>query len=264
MSTRTIKLLIGFFLGLICLFAGLIALNYFDKAPETPGFSASAVAQRALAEAAYSADTKEKAPIIYRTDLATGSVSSQGAIMVVKNGEFGGVAEEPEDMMSRLTELSGSNKKKNPPIRFTEQDLDKTVVISRTNEPEPQLNHSSVPGMDDSTSTLQMGKMNMITAPVDYQLFTGSETWRAFAISHKGHFPAADFSKERMLILVSVSDMPSCIFKITGVKKTPRETLVLYRVDPLAMSAENEAKEYEFYSAVPVPKGTAIKLQQVQ
>lgn len=263
MNIKTIKLLIGFFLGLICLFTGLIALNYFDSKPAAPAFSASADAQRILAEAAAGANTREKSPPIYRTDLSTDSVRSQGAIMLVKNGEFGGVAEEPENMMDKLTELSGSNKKKNPPIPFTEQDLDKTVVISRSNEPEPPLNSSAVPGMDAGTATLRMGAKTMISAPVDYQLFTSSETWRAFAISHKGYFPAADFSKERMLILVSVSDMPSGIFKITGLKKAPRETLVLYRVDPLAMSAENAAGEYEFYSAAPVPKGTDIKLQQV-
>lgn len=263
MDIKTIKLLIAFFAGLLALFIGLIALNYFDAKPEAPAFSAGAAAQHALAEAAFSADTREKAPIVYRTDLATGSVRSHGAIMLIKNEEFGGVAEEPEDMMDKLTEMSGSNKKKNPPIRLTEQDLDKTVVISRTNEPEPPLNRSAVPGMGDSTSTLRMGETTLITAPVDYQLFTSSDSWRAFAVSHKGHFPAADFSKERMLILVSVSDMPSGIFKITGVKKAPRETFILYRVDPLAMSAGNEGKEYEFYSAAPVPKGTDIKLQQV-
>ncbi len=263
MNIKTIKLLIGFFPGLICLFAGLIALNYFDSKPAAPAFSAGADARRILAEAAAGANTREKVPPVYRTDLSTDSVRSQGAIMLVKNGEFGGVAEEPEDMMDKLTELSGSNKKKNPPIRFTEQDLDKTVVISRSNEPEPPLNSSAVPGMDDSTSTLPMGKMNMISAPVDYQLFTSSESWRAFAISHKGHFPAVDFSKERMLILVSMSDMPSGIFKITGLKKASRETLVLYRVDPLAMSTGNEGKEYEFYSAAPVPKGADIRLRQV-
>jgi len=263
MNIKTIKLLIAFFTGLLALFVGLIMLNYFDSPPAAPEFSAGGAAQRALAEARASAGTRENTPPVYRTDLSSESVKSQGAIILVKSGEFGGVAEEPEDMMSKLTELSGSNKKKNPPIRFTEQDLDKTVVISRSNEPEPALNSFAMPGLDDSTSTLPMGKLNMITAPVDYQLFTSSGTWGAFAISHKGKFPAADFSKERMLILVSVSDMPSGIFKITGIKKASRETLVLYRVDPLAMSAENASGEYEFYSAAAVPKGTAIKLQQV-
>ena len=59
----------------------------------------------------------------YRTGLSTGSVRSQGAIMLVKNVEFDGVAEEPEGMMDRLAEMSGSNKKKIAPIPLTEQDL---------------------------------------------------------------------------------------------------------------------------------------------
>jgi len=263
MNTKTIKLLIAFFIGLLCLFTGLIMLNYFEPGPAAPQFSAGAAAQRALAEASASANTREKVPLIYRTDLSTDSVRSQGAIMLVKNGEFYGVAEEPEGMMDKLTEMSGSNKKKIAPIPLTEQDLDRTIVISRSSKPEPPLNPSAVPGLDESASALRMGAATMITAPVNYQLFTSSETWLAFAISHKGHFPAADFSKERMLILVSVSALPSGIFKITGIKKASRETLVLYRVDPLAMSAENAAAEHDFYSAASVPKGTAIKLQQV-
>ena len=63
-----------------------------------------------------------------------------------------------------------------------------------------------------------------------------------------------------MLILVPCR--PSGIFKITGIKKASRETLVLYRVDPLAMSAKARS-EHDFYSAAPVPKGTAIRLKQI-
>jgi len=262
MNVRTIKLLIIFFSGVICIFVAFIALNYYDSGRPVPAFSASAEAQRILAEAAASAGTREKAPIAYRTDLPTGSVRSEGAIMLVKNGEFDGVAEDPSSMMDTLTELSGSNKKKNPPIHFTEQDLDKKVVLSRTGDPE-NPHKGRVPGLSDSTSSLRMGEITMITAPVDYQLFSTPETWQAFASSHKGRFPAADFSTERMLILVSVSDLPSGIFKITGVKKTPRETVVLYRVDPLAMSAESAVKEHDFYSAAPVPKGPDVRLEQV-
>lgn len=262
-NVKAIKLLIAFFLGLICLFIGLIALNYFDTRPAETEFSASAYAQRALAEAASSAGTREKTPPVYATDISTGGLVSRGAIMLVKSGEFGGVAEDPGSMMDILTEMSGSNKKKIAPIQLTDRDMDRTIAISRSNKPEPPLNSSAVPALDAGTSTPRMGTMNMISAPVDYQLFTSSESWGAFASSHKGNFPAADFSKERMLILVSVSDMPSGIFKITGIKKTPRKTLVLYRVDPLAMSSESGVREYDSYSAAPVPKGTDITLQQV-
>ncbi|OGS07260.1 MAG: hypothetical protein A2270_02970 [Elusimicrobia bacterium RIFOXYA12_FULL_51_18] len=263
MNIKIIKLLIAFFLGLICLFTGLIALNYYDSRLPVPAFSASATAQRILAEAADSANTREKAPLSYRTGLSTDGVRSEGAIMLIKNGEFSGVAQDPQSMMDRLTEMSGSNKKKIPPIHLTDKDMAKKVIVSLSEGVAPPLNRSIVPGLGDTASGGPAGAMPRITAPVDYQLFTSSQTWRSFASSHKGHFPMVDFSKDYMLILVSVSDLPSGIFKITGVKRTPRETLVLYRVDPLAMSAENAVREHDFYSAAPVPKGPEIRLEQI-
>jgi len=263
MSIKIIKLLIAFFLGLICLFTGLIALNYYDSRLPVPAFSASATAQRILAEAADSANTREKAPLPYRTGLSTDSVRAEGAIMLVKNGEFSGVAEDPQSMMDKLTEMSGSNKKRIPPIHLTDKDLAKKVVVSLSEGVEPQLNRSAVPGLGDTSLGGRAGVMPIITAPVDYQLFTSSQTWRAFSSSHKGHFPTADFLKDHILILVSVSDLPSGIFKIAGVKRMPRETVVLYRVDPLAMSAENAVKEHDFYSAASVPAGRDIRLEQV-
>ena len=104
----------------------------------------------------------EKAPPVYRTGLSTGSVRSQGAIMLVKNVEFDGVAEEPEGMMDRLAEMSGSNKKKIAPIPLTEQDLIRRSFrgqISRSRR-------SALPPCPVWTRALplKMGAATMITA----------------------------------------------------------------------------------------------------
>lgn len=183
--------------------------------------------------------------------------------MLVKSADFGGVSEEPQGVMSMLTGLSGSNRRKVTPVHLTDASLRKKVMIDGSGKPPAPLNPSAVYRLGESTSQLRMGEKTMITAPVDYQLFKSSETWSAFASSHKGRFPAADFSREQMLILVSVSDLPSGIFKVAGVNRSAKETVVSYRVDPLAMAAETGAKEKDFYSAVPVPRTLPVRLEQV-
>jgi len=259
MNVKTIKLLIAFFAGLILLFLAFMVLNHSDSPvpAQAPGFSATAAAQRILAEAA--AGVRENTPPSYRAGLSTESISSEGAIMLVKSGEFEGVAEDPQSMLDTLSEMSGSGRKKISPVSLTDKDLDRVVAVAGSGFPAGAPGVSAVPELGSSG----MGAKTMITAPVDYQFFTSSETWSAFASSHKGHFPEADFSKERMVILVSVSELPSGIFKIAGVNKTAKEAVVLYRVDPLAMSAESGAKEQDFYAAAAIPKKLDVRLEQV-
>ena len=261
MNLKTIKLLSGLFLAILCVFLGLMALGRHDAGKPITEFSARAQAERILAEARASSNMRENAPVSYRTGLTTESVRSEGAIMMVKNEEFDGVAEDPQSMMDMLTDMSGSNKKKNPPVYLTDKDLDKKITVERSGKPEARLSASAVPGLGESASV--KGGKAMISAPVDYKVFRDSETWRAFASTHKGHFPAIDFSREEMLILVSVSDLPSGIFKIDSLKRSAKETVVFYRVDPLAMAADNGAKEQNFYSAIALPKTAAVKLEQI-
>jgi hypothetical protein len=182
--------------------------------------------------------------------------------MLVKSGEFEGVAEDPQSIMDTLAEMSGANKYKIAPVHLTDADLRKKLLLTSPEKLRP-LNSSAVLRPGESAAPLHAGGKSLITAPVDFQLFKSSETWQAFTDSHKGRFPAADFSREQMLILVSVSELPSGIFKVAGVKKTAREAVVSYRVDPLAMSAETGAKEKDFYSAAAVPKDLAVRLEQI-
>jgi hypothetical protein len=261
MRVKIIKLLIGLFLGSSGVFLYLTAPGRYDAGKPAAQFSASARAERILAEARAGANVKENSPVAYRTDFATENIRSEGAIMMVKSKEFEGVAEDPQGMMDMLTEMSGSNKKKKPPVYLTDKDLDKKIIIEHSGKPAAPLSASAVPGLGESSSGMS-GK-TMISAPVDYKTFKDLETWMAFASTHKGHFPPVDFSWEEMLILVSVSDLPSGIFKIDGLKRSVKETVVLYRVDPLAMAAENEKKEQNFYSAITIPKNIDVKLEQI-
>ena len=73
-----------------------------------------------------------------------------------------------------------------------------------------------------------------------------------------------DFSSSDLLILISVSDFPSDIFKIAGVEKSRKETVIKYRVDPLVLSKPKEEDEKEEFAGADVPrKGPPIRLQQV-
>lgn len=261
MNIKIIKLLIGLFLAIICVFLGLIGLERFYSGKSGEEFSDGAMYENGLAKVSTGDDDKKAPPVSYRTGLSTESVSSEGAMMVVKNDEFEGVAEEPQSMMDMLADMSGSNKKKNPPIYLTDKDLDKKITVERPGKPGAPLSASAVPELGKSASLI--GGKTMISAPVDYKIFRDPETWRAFASTHKGRFPPVDFSREAMLILVSVSDLPSGIFKIDGLKRSPKETVVLYRVDPLAMAVGNGEEEYAFYSAVAVPKLIDVKLEQI-
>ena len=260
MNLKTIKLLIGIFLGVLCVFLALMVLGRYDAGNSGTEVGAGAKAEKMLAEARASGDTKEKAPVFYRTGLTTESFRSEGIMMIVKDGAFEGVAEAPRGVMEMLTDMSGSNKKKPPTVYLTDADLTKKIIVG-PGKPEAPLSASVVPGMGKSASVTE-GKA-MISAPVDYKVFRDSETWKAFESTHKGPFPPCDFSREEMLILVSVSDLPSVIFKIDGLKRSAKETVVLYRVDPLAMAAANGTKELNSYSAVAIPKAIDVELKQI-
>ena len=164
-------------------------------------------------------------------------------------------------MIDMLTDMSGSNKKKNPPVYLTDKDLDKKRVVERSGGTAAPRGVSVVPELGSIVPVAGGGAM--LSAPVDYKVFRDSQTWLAFASTHKGRFPPVDFSREAMLILVSVSDLPSGIFKIDGLKKSAKETVVLYRVDPLAMAAGSGPDERNLYSAAAIPKGVDVSLAQI-
>ncbi len=241
--------------------AGAVVSYRSAPSPEVPAPGAGAAAERLLAEARASAGIRESAPPSYGIKLSTADDGPGAARMLVRSAEFEGVAEEPKDVMSALSEMSGDKEPRVPPVRLSETDTGKKVRLKSV-EPSRPLAPASMPLPWENGKSVAGGK-SLIAAPVGYQLFSGSATWKAFADSHAGSFPEADFSRESMLILVSLSDLPSAIFKVAGLKRTAGETVVLYRVDPLAMAAGSGGREKDLYSAVPVPKRPAVKLQQV-
>lgn len=269
MEARFLKTLIYIFSGLIVVFSLLILVNYLGslagRPSDLPGQeevkSAEELAREALNTAKYGVAPPRASMVPgYRKGLSTASVTSEGAINIVKEKEFGGVAEQPKGMMEMLTEMSGGDKKKPSPIALTDSDMDKKITVGGATARDPRLSVSTMPELGRRPG--QEG-LTMLSVAVDYKIFKSSDTWTAFASSRKVKQGNYDFSAYNLLILVSLSDFPSGIFSIAGVEPGKKETVVRYRVNPLAMAADTSSDQREAYAMSPVPKGRPIRLEQV-
>jgi hypothetical protein len=269
MDNRILKLLVYFFSGLIVVFTLLILVNYIGSIAGKPAegeeqqdqkpASAEEMAQQALNAARYGGPVPTASMVPgYRKGLSTSSVNSEGAISIVKEKEFGGVADKPKDVMSLLNEMSGG-KKKPDPIALKDSDLDKKITVGQPGK-EPGLRVSTMPELGRRPG--QEG-LTMLSVPVDYKVFKSSETWAAFTTSRKIKAADFDFRKSDLLILISLSDFPSGIFAIAGVEPGRKETVVKYRVNPLAMAAETPETQRGAFASAPVPKGVPVRLEQV-
>lgn len=272
MESKAIRTLIYLFSGIIVLFTLLMLINYVgswttslsesaareELSKKTPG--ASDAAQQALAAAKYSGGARGSMIPATREDLSSAAVNSDGAIRLVKEKEFGGVAEKPKDMMAMLSELGGGDKRKPAPIALKDADLGKKITVEGNQVKEPRLSNGAMPELGRSAG--QEG-LTLLTAPVDYKLFKSSETWNAFEVSRKMKFVSYDFDSGNLLILISVSDFPSGIFSIVEVEKGKKETVVKYRVNPLGMADETPKEQREAYASAMVPKSKPVRLQQV-
>lgn len=286
MGTKFLRTLVYIFSGMIVVFSLLMLVNYIGSLSGTdPDKPAEALSdgrlpsvdgqvQRTLDAAKAAGGARGSMIPPPARDLSTAAVASKGAIRVVKDKNFNGVAEAPKDMMALLSELGGGDKRKPAPIRLAESDLDGEIIqLGGAPEKEPRLKISSMPEMGRQAG--QEG-VTMFTAPVDYKVFKSSETWWAFANSHKCRQTAesqagfkqpltglasVDFSAQSVVLLISMSDLPSGIFKIVKLERSGRSVSVKYKVDPMGMAAG--AGDHDFYSAAVLPKDSSIKLLQV-
>ena len=265
MDNKFLRNLIYFFSGLIVLFSLLMLVNYLGSLSGLNGETSaladkdsSAPGGRGIGAVKYGPGTRNSLIPAGGTNFSTVTVDSGGVGLLVKDNDFSSVAEEPKGMMDVLTSMGGGNKK--PVISLKESDLDKKISVPTT--PLKGAGHiaSTMPELGRSPG--QEG-ITLLGAPVDFKLFKSSETWWTFANSRKLKAAAPDFSASDLLILISVSDFPSGIFKITGVETGKKETLVKYRVDSLGMSPETPKEQREAYASAPVPKKIPVKLQQV-
>ncbi|KAF0124567.1 MAG: hypothetical protein FD189_2329 [Elusimicrobia bacterium] len=219
--------------------------------------SQSSYAEQAVAAAEYAARNREsrrpRMPVSPDAE-----VLSEGSIMIVRDRNFEGAAEKPKGMEQMLREMAQA--KQPAAVSLNDAQLDNMRIKPGGGPYEGAVRSSAVPLPGGE---MQEGGLGMISAPVDYKLFRNKAAWNAFRGAHKGDFPESDFSGNFPLILVSVSELPSCIFKITGVAPTRAAVNVYYRLDPLAMAADGSGKDYEVFSSTLVPAGFDVKLVQV-
>jgi hypothetical protein len=263
--------LIYFFGGLVVIFTLLILVNYIGsftgspsglpgQAQDSKPESAEAMAQQALAAARAGGGAGHASMIpAARQGLSTAAVNSGDAIMLVKDNNFSGVAEQPKDMLALLGDMAGGRKKP-APIALSDADLDRKVRNLGSAPTDPSLKKSSMPELGRGAA--EEG-VTLLTVPVDYKIFKSSETWWAFANSRKLKPAAHDFSSADLLILISISDFPSGIFSVAGVERGKKETVVQYRVNPLAMGADAPESIRGAYASASVPKSRPVRLQQV-
>ncbi|MBI4655409.1 MAG: hypothetical protein HY746_01555 [Elusimicrobia bacterium] len=237
-------------------------LNYSeDKGSSVLNIDARARAEKFFIESKKKLEQRENFQPQYKPDESAEAGKVRGRIMIVGEKDFEGVEEPPKSMMEVLQEMADA-KKKIPPIYLSDSDVSKKISISRGNIKEPSLKASSMPAPGDSTDPVS--GLAMIRSPVNYKIFKDSATWSAFADLHKVRVRKIDFDREDALILVSMSDFPSGIFKIVKVEKKRSQLTVKYRVDPLAISVENPDKEQDFYASIAIPKNpSGIILEQV-
>jgi hypothetical protein len=272
MDGKFLRTLIYIFSGIIVLFSLLMLINYVgswtSSGPETAAreelsrktAGAADQARQALAAAKYSGGARGSLVPTYRQDISSDAVNASGAIMLVKEKTFGGVAEAPKGMMDLLNDLSGGNKGKPAPIALKEADLGKKIVVEGNQARDPKLTNGVMPELGRSPG--QEG-LTLLTAPVDYKLFKSSVTWSSFETSRKMKPVAYDFDSGNLLILISVSDFPSGIFSITAVENGKKETVVRYRVNPLGMADGASKEQREAYASAMVPKNKPVRLEQV-
>ena len=87
--------------------------------------------------------------------------------------------------------------------------------------------------------------------PKPVKLGPRTTAWRASDI--------AELLKRRYRL----ADFPNGIFSVAGVEPDKKETVVKYRVNPMAMTPETPAAQRDAYAAAPVPKGVPVRLVQV-
>lgn len=272
MDSKILRTLIFIFSGIIVVFSLLMLLNSIGSwtgsisetadreslSKKTPG--ATEQAQQALAAAKYSGGARASMVPAAREDLSSAAVNSDGAIMLVKDKSFGGVAEAPKGMMDLLSELGGGNKGKPAPVALKNADLGKKIVVSGEQVKRPKLSNGAMPELGRNAG--QEG-ITLLSATVDYKLFKSSSTWNTFEVSRKMKPVSYDFASDNLLILISLSDFPSGIFTVVAVEKGKKETVVKYRVNPLGMADDTPKERREAYASAMVPKHKPVRLEQV-
>lgn len=257
MQPRLVRHLVSFFFALLGLF---LILMFANRLGSLFGPRAPAPGQKTGDDLFYSRAKSPAAPDGTLPVVPRGlpEVKAEGAIMIVKRPDFKEAGEKPKSLMATLNEMGGSKKKGPPAVPLKDSDLNKPLSVSVP----PALPKLAADMPELGRGGAQEGS-TLFSAPVNYKLFATAELWKTFCEARGVKCAAHDFSREDLLILVSVSEFPDGIFRIAGVEAEGGGTVVKYRVDPLAMSEEAPPAARKAYASAGVPRGRPVKLKQV-
>ncbi len=176
------------------------------------------------------------------------------SIKLIKEKGFKEISEKPQDPLTKLAELART--KNRTFVNLKEEDLNKKISPNSTS-----IDNFKVVEYNVLSSS---SNISPIYAPSDYIVFKTSSSWKAFTETHKIREAVdVDFSKDNVVVIISKSDLPPGIFKITGVFTEGDTAYIEYRVDALEMAEDNPDAKTNFYSAVRVSKKFKnIKLRQ--
>lgn len=137
-------------------------------------------------------------------------------------------------------------------------------VIPGENEPEEApaaVDLSEVKDPSASAEAVEEPKsaISMIEAPVKARLIKNSQEYKEFKRVARGSYPAADFSKQDVLVLESTSNLPDKVFEIQNVSEEDGKRVVAYRVSVFGLDQKTNT-----HSAVLIQKSDLpLELKQV-
>lgn len=192
----------------------------------------------------------------YNVDITTADVFDTEAIKIIKNKRFENVAEKEVDPFTKLAELAKTKKKTY--VTLKESDLERKIAPNASSFEKLKVMEYNLSSSSSSISP--------IYAPCDFIVLTSSSSWESFKSSHKIRDEInTDLSQENIVVLISKSELPPGIFKISDVSYEKDTAVINYYVDVFEMAEENPDAKTNFYSVVSIPKKYKnIKIRQVR
>ena len=100
----------------------------------------------------------------------------------------------------------------------------------------------------DNTSSI-----TMIEAPVEIKRIQTLDGYKEFKHTARGSYPAADFSKEEVIVLESQSNLPDKAFEIVEIIPGEKEIKVLYRVNLFGLDKKTNTHSAQKISKSKLP-----------
>ena len=102
-------------------------------------------------------------------------------------------------------------------------------------------------------------KITMIQAPVRYQVINTLEEYKKFKQKARGKYPEVDFSRSRVLVIESDSNLPDNMFELVDVTREDDHVLATYRVNVIGLNKKTNTHSVKVLRKSNLP----IQLKQV-